>query len=70
MKVNIKRLQIPVDTSKISRLRIRSYRKALIAEMVKLGATKSELGLVCDDIIINSILNSRKAEDVAWAILQ
>lgn len=49
---------------------ISSYRKELIEEMIRLGATDNELDLVCDNTVINSIMNKRKVEDVAWAILQ
>lgn len=50
--------------------KIIAYRKLLLAEMRKMGADESDLDLVCDAIIVNAINNDRKAEDVAWAILQ
>lgn len=53
------------DISKITK-----YRKLLLMEMKKMGTSESDLNLVCGTIIINAINNDRKAEDVAWAILQ
>lgn len=46
------------------------YKESLILAMKEMGATEDELELLCDEIIFNSIRNNRKAEDVAWAILQ
>lgn len=54
----------------VSSEQITSYRKQIIDEMRKLGATDNDFDLVCDNTVINSIVNNRKAEDVAWAILQ
>ncbi len=47
-----------------------SYRKLVIIEMEKLGASEIEKQLLCDAIIKNSIRNKRKPEDVAWALIQ
>lgn len=49
---------------------IARYRLALIGEMKKMGATESELNLIHNSTIKNSIRNKRNPEDVAWAILQ
>lgn len=59
-----------VSTSHISNTQIANYRRLLCAEMEKMGANESDMSLVCDAMIQNSILNNRKPEDVAWAILQ
>ena len=59
-----------ISTSNITSLQIEEYRKLLAAEMLKLGASENEMKLICTQIIINSIRNNRKPEDVAWAILQ
>lgn len=57
-------------TIQIPNTEYNSYREILIQEMVKLGANKNELALICDATIQNAIRNKRKPEDVAWAILQ
>lgn len=49
---------------------IESYRSLLIIAMKKIGANDSDIKLVHDATIKNSIRNKRKPEDVAWAILQ
>lgn len=49
---------------------ITQYRKAVTGAMEKMGATSSEIALLREETIINSIKNNRKPEDVAWAILQ
>ena len=49
---------------------IDEYRTALIEEMLKQGATKADIDLISDALIINAIEQNRKVEDVAWAILQ
>lgn len=49
---------------------IMSYRKLVIAEMEKLGASETDKQLLCDTIIKNSIRNKREPEDVAWALIQ
>lgn len=54
----------------VSLTQIEEFRNLLIIEMQKLGATESELSLICDAIILNSIRNNRQPEDVAWAVLQ
>lgn len=54
----------------VSLTQIETFRNLLIIEMQKLGATESELSLICDTIILNSIRNNRQPEDVAWAVLQ
>ena len=59
-----------ISTSQISLKQIESFRQLLYIEMQKLGATEAELSLICDSIILNSIRNNRKPEDVAWAVLQ
>ena len=56
--------------SEISPSQIKEYSDLLISALKKMGATEQELSLISDAIIINSINNNRKAEDVAWAILQ
>lgn len=50
--------------------RIAEYREALLLEMERMGATNEDISLICDVMIRNSIINERKPEDVAWAILQ
>ena len=47
-----------------------AYRENLLCELQKMGATESELNLVCEDLILNSIISESRPEDVAWAILQ
>ena len=47
-----------------------AYRENLLCELQKMGATESELSLVCEDLILNSIISESRPEDVAWAILQ
>lgn len=59
-----------IATSQISLSQIESFRRLLFIEMQKMGATDDELSLICDSIILNSIRNNRKPEDVAWAVLQ
>lgn len=59
-----------ISTSDITSLQIDEYRKLLITEMLKLGASENEIELIRTPTIINSIRNNRKPEDVAWAILQ
>lgn len=59
-----------ITTSNITSLQIEEYRKLLIIEMLKLGASENEIKLIRTPTIINSIQNNRKPEDVAWAILQ
>lgn len=49
---------------------LEQYRSQLILEMKKLGATKNEIELISDTLILNAINNNRKPEDVAWAVLQ
>lgn len=46
------------------------YKKALIAEMRKQGATESDLRLVSDTLVINSMNAGDTPEAVAWALLQ
>lgn len=47
-----------------------SYRKLVIIEMDKLGASETDKQLLCDTTIKNSIRSKRKPEDVAWALMQ
>ncbi len=54
----------------VAQEKIEEYRDMLIIELKKLGASDSELELVSEKMIINAINNGRKAEDIAWAILQ
>ncbi len=58
------------STSQISLSQIESFRQLLYIEMKKMGATENDFSLICDSIILNSIRNNRKPEDVAWAVLQ
>lgn len=46
------------------------YRKSLMTEMERMGATQQEISLIKDATIINAIQRKRNPEDVAWAILQ
>ena len=62
--------RISVLTKPICQHEISSYRSLLIVEMRKMGATDDDIKLIHDATIRNSILNKRKPEDVAWAILQ
>lgn len=59
-----------ISTSAISASQIAEYRKMLVEEMKKQGASEAELSLIHDATIVNSIRNKRQPEDVAWAILQ
>lgn len=68
MKKYFERRNVKIATPDISK--IKEFRESLLVEMEKMGATKGDFDLVCDAIIINAINNGRKAEDVAWAILQ
>ncbi len=70
MKAYFKSLLVQKTTPVISTNEMESYRDALLSEMIKLGASENDFNLVCDNLIIASIINNRKAEDVAWAILQ
>ena len=49
---------------------LEKYRELLKIEMLKNGAKESDLNLITDEILKNSIANNRTPEDVAWAILQ
>lgn len=69
MKAYFKRLN-STDISRVKTEQIDSYRLALVSELKKQGATESDIGLVSDTIIINSINAGRKPKAVAWAILQ
>lgn len=69
MKAYFKRLN-STDISCVKTEQIDSYRLALVSELKKQGATASDIGLVSDTIIINSINAGRKPKAVAWAILQ
>lgn len=68
-KFFVQRLSV-ANSVNISASDISSYRNLLIVEMKKMGATDNDLQLVHDATIKNSIINKRKPEDVAWAILQ
>ncbi len=54
----------------ISEKDLTDFKELLIKEMLRLGATDDEISLIHNAILINAILNNRKPEDVAWAILQ
>ncbi len=49
---------------------IKEYRELLVIEMIKMGADEREINLISIQLIINSLINNRNPEDVAWAILQ
>lgn len=68
-KYFLRRLE-SMSTSGISASQIENYREMVIVEMKKQGASDSELALVHEATILNSIENDRRPEDVAWAILQ
>ena len=70
MKAYFKRLNSSVDRDKIENKQIDSYRTALVTELKKQGATESEIGLISDAVIINSINAGRGPKAAAWAILQ
>lgn len=54
----------------VSPSQIDDYKDSLIMEMEKIGASEQEIGLINDNLVLNSIKNGRQPEDVAWAILQ
>lgn len=70
MKSYFRRLNETMDNSKIRAEQIDSYRHALIFELEKQGACESDIGLISDTIIVNSINAGREPKAVAWAILQ
>lgn len=70
MKSYFKNLLVRTKTPEVTVSQINDYKTALIKELIKMGATESEKNLVCNEMIINSIINNRRVEDVAWAILQ
>jgi predicted HicB family RNase H-like nuclease len=47
-----------------------SYKNEVIKEMIKMGATESELLLLDNATVLNGITHKSTPEDVAWAILQ
>lgn len=69
MKSYFKRLNSSIDVNSVSTKQIDSYRAALVSEMKKQGASESDIGLVSDTVIINSINAGRNPKAVAWAIL-
>lgn len=70
MKSYFRRLNSSIDVNSVNTKQIDSYRIALVSEMKKQGANESDIGLVSDTIIINSINAGRNPKAVAWAILQ
>jgi hypothetical protein len=54
----------------ISSIQVQSYRELVIEAMKRMGATEQEISLLHEVTIKNSIMNKRKPEDVAWAVLQ
>ena len=54
----------------ISRIRILEYRFSLLEALKDMGATKVELDLITDELIINAISRNRNINDVAWGLLQ
>lgn len=70
MKSYFKRLALSSESVCIDPDQMRGYRASLIEEMKKQGASESEINLVSDSIIINSINRGRNPKAVAWAILQ
>lgn len=70
MKSYFKRLNSSIDVNSVNTKQIDSYRVALVSEMKKQGASESDIGLVSDTVIINSINAGRNPKAVAWAILQ
>lgn len=54
----------------ISSSQMNSYKDLLIMEMEKIGASEHKIGLIDDNLVLNSIKNGRQPGDVAWAILQ
>lgn len=59
-----------IYAQEISSSQIKEYRDLLISALKKMGAADQDISLVCNAVIINSIHNNRKVENVAWAILQ
>ena len=49
---------------------IESFRIQVEEKMIKMGATKAELGFLHDEAIQNTIRRNGKPEDLAWALLQ
>lgn len=70
MKSYFKRLNSSIDVNSVNTKQIDSYRIALVSEMKKQGASESDIGLVSDTVIINSISAGRNPKAVAWTILQ
>lgn len=62
----LKRTVLP----EIDMFEIVEFRKSVVNVMLKMGADKSDLTLIHDAAIKNSIRNKRKPEELAWAILQ
>ncbi|MBQ8141078.1 MAG: hypothetical protein IJ038_05220 [Clostridia bacterium] len=50
--------------------KVETYKNSLIAEMKKQGATESDLSLISDVLVLNSIKEERSPEEVVWALLQ
>ena len=61
---------IAIVQTNINQTEITSYRKLVLIEMDKMGASDNEKQLIHDATIRNAIRNNRKPGDVAWAILQ
>ncbi len=58
------------DMSNINMADIEAYKIAVINEMIKCGASSAQLNLVKEGAIKYAIINKRKPEDLAWAIMQ
>lgn len=59
-----------LDSVYIDAKQIDAYRAVLVDELKKQGAHESDIDLISDAIIINSIQRGREPKSVAWAILQ
>lgn len=49
---------------------IEIFKENVLKELEKNNATDVEKKLLSDEMVLNAIVNGRKPEDVAWAIIQ
>lgn len=70
MKNYFKKLLQGLRTNDVPHAEIVKYRIDLISEIKRQGGDDSDIGLISEELIINSIKNQNTPEEVAYAILQ
>jgi hypothetical protein len=68
-------MKLPTTKNNYQKTEMEEFKKQMLEEMRKMGATQDDFEMFADeellnDIVMTAMLNKQEPKDVAWAVMQ